>query len=73
MKAEVFLYIAINYFLIFLYNHNQKLAYIYNRFVHMVKMRMELYERLTRYGKYGETISDILDRVFMNTTHLLNM
>lgn len=62
------MYIAINYFLIFLYNHNQKLAYIYNRFVHMVKMRMELYERLTRYGKYGETISDILDRVFMNTT-----
>ena len=72
MKAEVFLYIDITYFLIFLYNHNQKLAYIYNRFVHMVKMRMELYERLTRYGKYGETISDILDRVFMNTTHLLN-
>ena len=34
----------------------------------MVKMIMELYERLTRYGKYGETISDILDRVFMNTT-----
>ncbi len=39
----------------------------------MVKMRMEVYECLTRYGKYGETISDILDRVFMNTTHLLNM
>jgi hypothetical protein len=27
-------------------------------------MRRQGYEHLTRYGKYSETISDILDRVF---------
>jgi hypothetical protein len=30
----------------------------------VVKPRRQGYEHLTRYGKYGETISDILDRVF---------
>ena len=55
------------YYLFSLYNHNQKLADIYNRSVHVVKIRRQAYEHLTRYGKYGETISDILDRVFNDT------
>jgi hypothetical protein len=33
----------------------------------VVKIRRQAYEHLTRYGKYGETISDILDRVFNDT------
>jgi hypothetical protein len=33
----------------------------------MVKIRRQAYEHLTRYGKYGETISDLLDRVFNDT------
>ena len=52
------------YYLFSLYNHNQKPADTYNRSVHVVKMRRQGYEHLTRYGKYSETISDILDRVF---------
>lgn len=52
------------YYLFSLYNHNQKPADTYNRSVHVVKMRRQGYEHLTRYGKYSETISDIVDRVF---------
>jgi hypothetical protein len=31
----------------------------------VVKIRRQAYEHLTRYGKYGETTSDILDECSM--------